>query len=142
MLMSSAKTPSAKTQSQVVTIHIAKPLATVAAYLAEPMNMNDWASGLGLSLRKENGVWLANGPEGPVRIRFSPPNDFGIADHWVEVAPGVVVYIPLRAIAHGEGTDVQLTLLRLPDMSDAKFAEDAQWISRDLEALKDLLERK
>lgn len=132
---------SAKTQSQVVSAHIAKPLATVAAYLAEPMNMNDWASGLGLSLRKENGVWLANGPEGPVRIRFSPPNAFGIADHWVEVTPDVVVYVPLRAIAHGEGTDVQLTLLRLPDMSDAKFAEDADWIRRDLETLKNLLEK-
>lgn len=141
MLMSSVKALSAKTQSQVVSVHIAKPLATVAAYLAEPMNMNDWASGLGLSLREESGVWLANGPEGTVRIRFSPSNDFGIADHWVEVTPGVVVYIPLRAIAHGEGTDVQLTLLRLPDMSDEKFAEDADWIRRDLEALKNLLEK-
>lgn len=128
--------------SQVITVHIAKPLATVAAYLAEPLNMNDWASGLGHSLRQENGKWLANGPEGQVRIRFSPPNAFGIADHWVEVAPDVVVYVPLRAIGHGEGADVQLTLLRLPGMSDAKFAEDADWIRRDLDALKELLERK
>lgn len=132
---------SAKAESQVVIVHVAKPLAAVAAFLAEPLNMNDWASGLGLSLREENGQWLANGPEGPVKIRFSPPNAFGIADHWVEVAADIVVYVPLRAIAHGEGTDVQLTLLRLPGMSDAKFAEDADWIRRDLEALKNLLEK-
>jgi len=128
-------------ESQVVTVHIVKPLAMVAAFLADPLNMNHWASGLGHSLRQENGKWLADGPEGPVRIRFSPPNAFGIADHWVEVAADIVVYVPLRAIAHGEGTDVQLTLLRLPGMSDAKFAEDADWIRRDLEALKNLLEK-
>jgi hypothetical protein len=127
--------------SQVITVHIAKPAAAVAAYLAEPLNMNDWASGLGLSLRQENGQWLANGPEGPVRIRFSPPNNFGIADHWVELAKDVVVYVPLRAIAHDEGTEVQLTLLRLPGMSDTRFAEDAEWIARDLAALKTLLEK-
>ncbi len=128
-------------EAQVITVNIAKPLASVAAYLAEPLNMNDWASGLGLSLRQENGLWLANGPEGPLRIHFSPPNAFGIADHWVEVAPGVVVYVPLRVIAHGDGSEVQLTLLRQPGMSDAKFAEDADWIRRDLDALKHLLEK-
>ena len=128
-------------ESQVVTVHIAKPLAMVAAFLADPLNMNDWASGLGHSLRQEKGVWLADGPEGPVQIRFSAPNAFGVADHWVEVAPGVVVYVPLRAIAHGAGTDVQLTLLRLPDMSDEQYAHDADWIRRDLAALKELLEK-
>ncbi|MGH8494404.1 MAG: hypothetical protein ACRERR_15055 [Moraxellaceae bacterium] len=137
---------SACAESQVVTVHIAKPLATVAAFLAEPLNMNLWASGLGHSLREENGEWLADGPEGPVRIRFSPANAFGIADHWVEVAAGVEVYVPLRAIAHAdahvEETDVQLTLLRLPGMSDTKFAEDADWIRRDLATLKALLEKE
>lgn len=132
---------SARSESQVVTVHIARPLATVAAFLADPLNMNDWASGLGHSLRQDNGQWLADGPEGPVQIRFSPSNAFGIADHWVEVAADVVVYVPLRAIEHGQGTDVQLTLLRLPGMSDEKFAEDADWIRRDLAALKELLEK-
>lgn len=126
--------------SQVLHVHIARPYEKVAAFLADPLNMNQWASGLGHSLRHENGEWLADGPEGPVRIRFSPANAFGIADHWVEVAPGVVVYIPLRVIAHDEGSDVQLTLLRLPTMSDEQYARDADWIRRDLATLKALLE--
>jgi hypothetical protein len=33
-----------------------------------------------------------------------------------------------------------LTLFRLPDMSDADFARDAEWVARDLAALKVLLE--
>jgi hypothetical protein len=125
----------------MLSVHIAKPLAVVAAFLADPLNINLWASGLGHSLRQENGAWQADGPEGPVQIRFSPPNAFGIADHWVELAENVVVYVPLRALAQGEGADVQLTLLRLPGMSDTKFAEDADWIRRDLAALKTLLEK-
>lgn len=127
--------------SQVLSVYIARPLADVAGFLAEPLNMNAWASGLGHSLRQEDGEWLANGPEGPVRIRFSPRNDFGVADHWVRVAPGVEVYIPLRVIAHGDGCEVQLTLQRQPSMSDAQYAADADWVRRDLAALKALLEK-
>jgi hypothetical protein len=127
--------------SQVLSVHIERPLADVAAFLADPMNMNLWASGLGHSLRQEQGEWWADGPEGPVRIRFSPRNDFGVADHWVTLAPGVEVYIPLRAIAHGAGSEVQLTLLRQPSMSDERYAADADWIRRDLATLKALLEK-
>ena len=126
--------------SQVVTVQIARPLAQVAGFLADPLNMNHWASGLGHSLRHENGRWQADGPEGPVFIRFSPRNEFGVADHWVELAEGLEVYVPLRAIALGDACEVQLTLLRLPDMSDEKFAADADWIRRDLASLKALLE--
>lgn len=125
---------------QVIHVAIARPFSTVATFLAAALNMNHWASGLGHSLRQESGEWRADGPEGPVRIRFSPPNAFGIADHWVEVTPGVELYIPLRAIANGEGCEVQLTLFRPPGMSDGKFAEDAAWVKRDLETLKTLLE--
>lgn len=126
--------------AQVIHVAIARPFSTVATFLSDPLNLNHWASGLGHSLRRENGAWLADGPEGPVRIRFNPPNDSGIADHWAEVAPGVELYIPLRAIANNEGCEVQLTLFRPPGMSDGKFAEDAAWVKRDLETLKTLLE--
>jgi hypothetical protein len=33
-----------------------------------------------------------------------------------------------------------LTLFRVPGMNDEKFAADAQWVMRDLNRLKDLLE--
>ncbi len=33
-----------------------------------------------------------------------------------------------------------LTLLRLPEMTEAVFARDAEWVARDLAALKALLE--
>jgi hypothetical protein len=46
----------------------------------------------------------------------------------------------MRVIANGAGSEVTLTLFRQPDMSDAKFAEDAEWVARDLRRLKDVLE--
>ncbi len=48
--------------------------------------------------------------------------------------------MPLRALPHGAGTEVILTLFPLPSMSDADFAADAAIVLRDLASLKDLLE--
>jgi hypothetical protein len=110
--------------------------------LADPMSFNHWASGLGHSLRQEDGIWLADGPEGPVTIRFTPPNPYGVLDHHVDVAPGVEVYVPLRLIANGDGCEVTLILFRQAGMDDARFAADADWVRRDLESLKTLLEQQ
>ena len=40
----------------------------------------------------------------------------------------------------GTGTEVQFTLFRVPGMNDEKFAADADWVVRDLNKLKELLE--
>jgi hypothetical protein len=46
----------------------------------------------------------------------------------------------MRVIANGTGSEVLLTLFRLPDMTVEAFARDAEWVERDLKALKELLE--
>ena len=56
------------------------------------------------------------------------------------LATGIEIYIPLRVIANGTGAEVMLTLFRLPEMTDAVFARDAEWVAKDLAALKALLE--
>lgn len=126
------------TQTQSVAID--RPWQEVCDFLAQPLNFNRWASGLGNSLRLESGVWLGEGPAGPITLRFSEPNTYGVADHWVGVAPGVEVYVPLRVVASGEGCEVMLTLFRQPGMSDAQFQADSDWVARDLASLKQLLE--
>ena len=105
-----------------------------------PENFPLWASGLGKSLKKEDGEWIAETAEGQVKIRFSERNAFGVLDHWVSPRPGLQIYIPLRVIPNGGGCEVILTLFRLPEMSDDKFAADAEWVMRDLTSLKSLLE--
>ncbi|WP_445679984.1 polyketide cyclase [Radicibacter daui] len=124
-----------------LTLSIACDWRRAYGRLADPLSFNDWASGLGHSLRREGDRWVAMGPEGPVTIRFTPTNLYGVLDHWVELAPGVEVYVPLRLIPNGEGCEVTLTLFRQPGMDDAKFAADADWVRRDLRTLKALLEQ-
>jgi hypothetical protein len=135
--------------SRTLSIAIAAPVGVVAAFLAEPTNFPLWASGLSGSLEVAPDAvapgaapeWLANGPAGNVRIRFSPPNPLGVADHWVILAQNITVYVPLRAVANGDGTEVMLTLFRQADMDDARFDADCEWVLRDLATLKRVIER-
>ena len=101
-----------------------------------------WASGLAQSeLRQDENGWLTDGAEGPVRIRFTPHNDHGVMDHWVELEDGSEVYVPLRVIQNGGGAEVMLTLFRQPDMDDERFSADAKWVVRDLKRLKEVVGR-
>ena len=126
-------------------IWIERDLNAVYDFLHRPVNFPLWASGLASGIRpapdaSPGNDWLAAGPEGEVRIRFSPCNDYGVVDHWVFLAGGQVVSVPLRVIANGSGSEVTLTLFRLPEMSDEIFTRDADWVRRDLARLKEVLE--
>ena len=106
-----------------------------------PEFFSKWASGLSVSeLHQEGDTWVANGPEGPIRVRFSGHNVYGVMDHSVDTGDSNIVHIPLRVVQNGDGAEVLLTLFRRPDMTDEKFSADAKWIMRDLRALKELIE--
>ena len=140
-----------KTQeSRTLSVTVQRPVAEVRAYLADPLNFTEWASGLagGLAPLADDSsqgsdptLWSAQSPQGDVTVRFSSANDYGVADHWVFLPDGTTVYVPLRAVANGDGTEVSLTLYRQPAMDDAQFAADGDWVTRDLGRLKSLLEQ-
>lgn len=134
--------------ARILTIGIDRPLPQVAAFLAEPRNFPQWASGLADGLEpvadstlspSVGSEWLASTPHGRLRIRFSPNNPFGVADHWVELEDGRIVYVPLRVVANGDGSTVELTLFRQPDEDAEGFAADCDWVRRDLLALRRVL---
>jgi hypothetical protein len=114
--------------------------AQAYAWLAVPENFPQWAAGLATSLREVDGQWRAETPFGAMKIRFSPPNGFGVLDHWVCPEVGGEIYVPLRVVPNGTGCELTLTLFRMPDMTDAKFAEDVDLVRRDLLFAKKLLE--
>jgi len=64
-------------------------------------NLPRWASGIGTSIANVNGGWIAQTPQGPVKVRFAPRNDLGVLDHYVTLPTGVKIYIPLRVIPNG-----------------------------------------
>jgi hypothetical protein len=124
---------------QNLSVSIDKDFAAAYTFLAQPENFAHWASGLG-TLHRENERWITETPEGRMVVRFSPHNPYGVLDHWVTPPEGADIYIPLRLIANGSGCELILTLLRQPDMDDARFAADADWVRRDLLKAKRVLE--
>ena len=127
-------------QARPISIGIDRPVTEVYAFAHAPENFPRWAAGLGAGLTRDGDVWIAHGPDGDVKVRFSPENAFGVLDHWVTLADGTEISIPLRVVANGGGAEVTLTLFRLSTMDDAMFERDAGLVAKDLAALKALLE--
>lgn len=124
-----------------ISVGIERPPARVGAYLAEPANFAFWATGLGSTLRPvDQGEWLAEGPSGPMRIRFSEANSYGVADHVLLLPGGGEIVAPLRVLANGDGSEVVFSLFRRPAMDEAEFERDAEWVRNDLLRLKEVLE--
>jgi hypothetical protein len=128
--------------SRTVAVFIASSPSDVAEFVSNPQNLPLWAGAFCKSVRKNGPDWLAETPQGQVRIRFAPPNSYGILDHYVSLPSGQDVYAPMRVIANGSGSEVLFTVLRLPDMSDTQLDEDAAMVERDLQALKALIESR
>ncbi len=128
-------------ESRHISIRIHKPAAEVYAFTRDPESFPKWAAGLAAGLTRDGDRWIAHGPGGDVTVRFSPPNDYGVLDHWVTLPDGTELYMPLRVVANGDGAEVGMTLYRPPTLyDDAAFDRDAAAVARDLAKLKALVE--
>jgi uncharacterized protein (DUF427 family) len=125
---------------ETIRIRVNRSAAQAYEFLSRPENFPKWASGLGGSLRRHGADWVVETPEGRATVRFSEPNSHGVLDHQVLVPGAAPVYVPLRVVADGDACDLVLTLFRRPEMSNEKFAADAEWVMRDLQTAKRLLE--
>ena len=105
--------------ARTLSVSLARSPADVYAFVSEPANLPRWAAGLDPSLP----------------IRFAEKNAFGVLDHWVSLPDGTVVYVPVRVIANGDGSELSFTLFDAP-------AGDVAMVERDLQALKALLEAR
>lgn len=127
--------------SKTLSVTIDRRPDEVYRFASNPQNLPKWAHGLGKSVRKSGNDWIVETPQGPMQVRFAAANDLGVLDHYVSVAPGIEVYVPMRVLTNGAGSEVTFTLFRPADMSDEKYAEDTRLVERDLGTLKKLLER-
>jgi len=129
-------------EARTISISIGRPWRELYEAIWRPEIFPKWASGLSASSLEQDGEWWkAEGPDGPIRIRFTGHNPFGIMDHHVDPGSGSVIYVPMRVVANGDGAEVLLTLFRQPGMSEAQFLADAEWVQRDLLALRALFTR-
>ncbi|MCF3640099.1 SRPBCC family protein [Rhizobium sp. TRM95111] len=128
-------------QARILHRPIERDWREVYAFASKPENMPRWASGLAAGFTRDGEDWIADGgPLGTIRVRFAPPNTFGVIDHTVTLPTGAVVENTFRVVPNGDGAEVMFTLLRQPGMDTVAFEADAAHIARDLETLKQLME--
>ncbi len=127
-------------RSKTLSVSIACPPGHVYGFVSNPENLPKWATAFCRSVRKSEGEWIVETPDGPMRIKFVGQNAFGVLDHYVKPAPGPETLNPMRVVPNGSGSEVIFTLFQLPNMSEEKFAEDARLVERDLRTLKNVLE--
>ena len=135
------KTVASTVESRTITVRIDRPFDQVYGFLVDPANWNQWAFGLGKNLRQSSSGWVADSGGGTANVIFTPRNSFGVIDHTVTRPNGDRVYVPMRLIVNGGGCELLFTLFREPNMSDAQFASDANFVQRDLDGLKGLMEK-
>ncbi|MEU1303731.1 SRPBCC family protein [Streptomyces shenzhenensis] len=128
-------------ESRHLSTYVDRSVADVYAYASDPANLPAWALGLGGSIERIDGQWVAqSAPMGRVVVAFVPANDLGVLDHDVTLPSGETVHNPLRVIADGAGSEVVFTLRRRPGTADAEFQRDADMVAADLARLKEVLE--
>jgi hypothetical protein len=127
-------------EARTVSVTIERPPRTVYDYVADPTTLPLWAFFESIAPAGD-GRWTVTGPGGETStITFAGPNEFGVLDQDVEVAPGDVVHVPLRVVPNGPGSEVLFTAFRRPDYSDDDFDADVAIVRADLARLKHLLE--
>ncbi len=125
-----------------ISVSIGKNFNEVYQFVSTPENMPRWAAGLSQTqLVKSGDDWIADSPMGKVKVHFAEKNKFGIVDHDVTLPSGEVNYNPLRVVKNGEGSEVIFTLYRRPKMSETDFEKDANAVTKDLQRLKQILEK-
>lgn len=113
----------------------------VYEFVCNPANFPKWVTSFCKSARQSEAGWIIETSQGPMKVGFAEKNDLGVLDHYVNPAPQVEIYVPMRVISNGSGSELIFTLFRMPDMSEEKYAEDRRMVEQDLKTLKRLLEK-
>ena len=126
--------------SATLSITIDRPRTEVYDFASDPANLSKWAAGLGSGFERLGDKWTFHDPSGnPVTMTFAERNDLGVLDHDVYVGDQIV-HMAVRVVPNGDGAEVTILVLQLPDMSDANFARDQGAVRKDLDKLKAVLE--
>lgn len=127
-------------RSVTFSVSIAREPGAVYDFVVDLKNLPKWATAFCRSIKKDGDQWVLQTPQGPMGMRITARNAFGILDHYVLPAPGIEIHVPMRVVPNGEGSEVLFTLFRRPEMTDAQFMEDQRLVRQDLNTLKQVLE--
>jgi hypothetical protein len=124
-----------------ISVSVHRPAADVYQFAANPENFPKWVAFV-KSLTKQGDSWVGETTLGTIKIKFTPQNDFGIIDHQVTLPTGETVGNHMRVITNNNGCEFIFTLFRLPGRTDEEFKEDANAVTKDLQSLKAIMEKK
>lgn len=127
-------------EARTLSVSIGRRPGEVYAFVRDVRHLPRWAKGLCKAVRQVEGRWMVETPEGEVEFAFVKENELGVLDHAVNLSPGVQVYVPMRVVANGEGSEVTLTVFRMEGMTDEAFARDVRMVEKDLAGLKAVME--
>jgi len=128
-------------KSKHISVSINRSSKFVYEFASNPENLPKWAAGLSGSIKKVGSDWIAESPMGRIKIKFADKNKFGILDHEVILPSGKKVYNPMRVFPNIKGSEIIFTLYQRPKMSDKEFTADKKAVQKDLNKLKNILER-
>lgn len=125
-----------------ISVSINRPAGEVYGFASNPANLPLWAAGLGGSIKNIHGEWIAESPQGTIKIEFAERNGFGVLDHVVTLPDGEAFHNPMRVIPNGDGCEIVFTLFRRSGVSGEEFTADAKTIKADFIKLKAILENR
>ncbi|MGI0044977.1 MAG: SRPBCC family protein [Nitrososphaeraceae archaeon] len=140
LLGSPSLSDNAMMKSRMMNTSINSNPQVVYDFVSNLENLPRWASSTFSSIKEVNGEWVVDTPQGRNKVMLAERNNFGILDHHVKLTSGVEVYVPMRVVKNGNGSEVMLTVFQTPEMIDERYAEDIKTVEKDLNHLKIIIE--
>jgi hypothetical protein len=128
-------------KSTSLTVSINRDPRRVYEFISNLENLPKWASRAFQSIKQVKGEWIVETPQGAAKVVLAQRNEFGVLDHYVSLPSlGVEVYVPMRVVKNGNGSEVIFTLFHASNMSEEKSAQDMKMVEQDLKNLKNIME--
>jgi len=108
----------------------------IFARISDPENLPAWHSSFCRSLRRENGLLIAESPRGPVPMRFIRDDHSLVLDLLIEVKEGIELLCAIRLLPNGDGSEIIWTLVKPEGISDSVFHEQLRWAGSALHSLR------
>jgi hypothetical protein len=83
-------------------------------------------------------LWRVTSPQGLTLLRTNFSEDLCLLDHTVYLEAGPVL-IPYRVVPNLSGCELIMTNFQSPGDSDAEYAEQVDWMRRELDGAREYL---
>jgi hypothetical protein len=128
-------------KSKTMSTSIKSDPKTVYDFVSNLENLPRWASSTFPTINEVNGEWVVDTQNGRNKVMITEKNNFGILDHHVKLTSGVEVYVPMRVVKNGDGSEVMLTVFQALEMTEEGYTKDIRTVEKDLDHLKTLIEK-